>query len=176
MDSVERVKNMVRHTLVVKPEVTNRELLARAMEIAPDAVEGLSLRQFHGRFRLPIMRFEMGSRRRTKKKEAAAAAAAASPNGKPVAATTAAGVAAETSAKPPAKTKRSRSKAGAASTAVVDTAVRDILVEFAVELEKAESRSDLVEVMGGVHTFVDRITAVARQYYGSSKGRKPSEN
>ena len=171
MDSVERVRNMVRHTLVVKPDVTNRELLARAKEIAPDAVEGLTLRQFHGRFRLPIMRFEMGSRRRTKKKEAAPATT--SPNG---GSGTAATVAVGAEVKAPAKTKRSRSKAGAASTAVVDRAVRDILVEFAVELEKAESRSDLVEVMGGVHTFVDRITAVARQYYGSPKGRKPSEN
>jgi len=159
MDPVERVKNMVRHTLVVKPDVSNQELLDRAKEIAPEAVEGLSLRQFHGRFRLPIVRFEMAPRRAKK-------------NG----AGKSEGGSAKTASKEPKSAvsvpvrKRGRKRSRSAPVAI-DGAVRAVLTEFAVELEKAETRSDLVAVMGGVDGFVKRIVDIAADAWG-----RPSES
>ena len=163
MDPVERVKNMVRHTLVVKPDVSNRELLSRAKEIAPDAVEGLSLRQFHGKFRLPIVRFEMAPRKaknngapKAESAESRAETKAGPPASKPAAA--------------PSGKKRGRRKA-AATTAEIGGAVRDVLIDFAVELEKAESRSELVSVIAGVDAFVKRIVTVAADAYGKRSNR-----
>jgi hypothetical protein len=158
MDPVERVKNMVRHTLVVKPDVSNRELLSRAKEIAPDAVEGMSLRQFHGKFRLPIVRFEMAPRRaksngaaKAEAGESRAETKSAAPAAKPAAAS--------------AGRKRPRRKS-AGETVEISGAVRDVLIDFAVELAKAESRIELVSVMGGVDDYVKRIVSAADSAYG----------
>ena len=157
---------MVRHTLVVKPDVSNRELLSRAKEIAPDAVEGLSLRQFHGKFRLPIVRFEMGPRKAKANGAAKADGSGAkaetkstAPAAKPAAASTA--------------RKRPRRKS-AGATVEISGSVRQVLVEFAVELEKAESRSDLVSVMGGVDDYVKRIIGVADDAYGRRSTQSPA--
>lgn len=163
MDPVERVKNMVRHTLVVKPDVSNRELLARAKEIAPEAVDGLTLRQFHGKYRLPIVRFEL-----TPKKAKQNGAAKKSSDGDSPAEGQLAGTA------PPPKparkrTKRGRKRAGDADVEI-GGAVRAVLIEFAVELENAERRSELVNVIAGVDDYVKRIVNVADDAYG--KGEK----
>ena len=155
MDPVERVKNMVRHTLVVKPDVSNRELLARAQEIAPEAVDGLSLRQFHGKYRLPIVRFEMAPRKARKNGAAEHADVEAK-----------AGTRSSTPAKasPSTKQKRGRRKTSGAQVEIHGE-VRQVLVDFAVELEKAERRSELVGVMAGVDDFVNRIVSVADNAY-----------
>lgn len=168
MDPVERVKNMVRHTLVVKPDVSNRELLNRAREIAPEAVEGLSLRQFHGRFRLPVVRFELTPKQRTKRNGTAEAAVAQSSAGSTEneISKTASAEAEKKPAQP--KRKRGRKKAAEASPAI-DGAIRDVLIEFAVELEKAESRSQLVSVIADVDGFVKRIVSVAAAAYGPGR-------
>jgi hypothetical protein len=156
MDPVERVKNMVRHTLVVKPDVSNRELLARAKEIAPEAVDGLSLRQFHGKYRLPIVRFEMAPRKARKNGAAEHADGEAKAGARP--STTA-------KATPPVtKQKRGRRKTSGAQVEIHGE-VRQVLVDFAVELEKAERRSELVGVMAGVDDFVSRIVSVADNAY-----------
>ncbi len=156
MDSVERVKNMVRHSLIAKPDVTNRELLARAKEIAPQAVEGLSLRQFHARFRLPIMRHEMGSRRRdangAKGKRAGGAARAKSGARTGASARSANG-----------GTRKRGASDGPPADVRLHGAVREILIEFAVQLEEAESRSALVRAVSGVDTFVERIVALRNE-------------
>lgn len=55
-DSEQRIREMVRAALQEDPAITNRVLLERAREIDPAAVAGLSMRQFHGRFRLPVAR------------------------------------------------------------------------------------------------------------------------
>ncbi|HUF68557.1 MAG TPA: hypothetical protein VMM79_07850 [Longimicrobiales bacterium] len=156
MDPVERVKNMVRHTLVVKPDVSNRELLARAQEIAPEAVDGLSLRQFHGKYRLPIVRFEMAPRKARKNGAAEHADGEAK-----------AGTRSSTTAKatpPSTKQKRGRRKTSGAQVEIHGE-VRQVLVDFAIELEKAERRSELVGVMAGVDDFVNRIVSVADNAY-----------
>jgi hypothetical protein len=167
MDPVERVKNMVRHTLVVKPDVSNRELMARAKEIAPEAVEGLSLRQFHGRFRLPVVRFEMTPKQRAKKnggttKSSAAAEATPSRNG------TAKADPASVK-KAPGRSRKGRKKQAAEAAAIIDSNVRSVLVDFAVELEKAESRSELVTVMAGIDDYVKRIVDAAEDAWAGSR-------
>jgi hypothetical protein len=155
MDPVERVKNMVRHTLVVKPDVSNRELLARAQEIAPEAVDGLSLRQFHGKYRLPIVRFEMAPRKARKNGAAEHADGEAK-----------AGTRSSTTAKAPPSTKQKRGRRKTSGAQVeIHGEVRQVLVDFAVELEKAERRSELVGVMAGVDDFVNRIVSVADNAY-----------
>lgn len=159
MDPVDRVKNMVRHTLVAKPDVSNRELFERAVEIAPSAVDGLSLRQFHARFRLPVIRHEMIRRPRPKKDPAQASGAAPS-----------AGRAARTPKKTRTrKSRRSLAYAGALSeTEAMRPEVRAALVEFAVQLEGAEQRRDLVRVVASLDTFVDRILDLARRHFTES--------
>lgn len=165
MDSVDRVKNMVRHSLIAKPDITNRELLARAREIAPQAVEGLSLRQFHARFRLPIMRHEMGNRR-SASNGVRAKDAAGSRSAEAAAIVPAAGNGdAPPSAAP--KTRRARGSTRSARKTGADAlnvqaAIRDILLEFAVQLEEAETRGALIRAVGGVDAFVDRIAALTR--------------
>jgi hypothetical protein len=152
MDGIQRVKNMVRHSLVVSPKVTNRELFARAQEIAPQAVEGLSLRQFHARFRLPVLLNEMGVKRarRARSEPRAEGEVAARPLA---------------IARPSAKARkavRPRRRADGSPAPGAEAAVREILVEFAVQLEGAQSRGDLVRVMGGVNDVVARILNVVQ--------------
>ena len=103
----------------MNPKVKNRELYKRAMEIAPQAVKNLSLRQFHATYRLPASR-ERAIRNGTIK---------------------------------PRKTKPRTTLSGA-------NRVRSILLDFAEELSKAESRSELVKVIGGVDKWVARVVKV----------------
>lgn len=161
MDPVDRVRNMVRHTLVAKPDVSNRELFDRAVEIAPSAVDGLSLRQFHARFRLPVIRHEMMRRPRPKKDPAQAQASGSAPS---------AGRASKTAKKTRTrKSRRSLAYAGALSeTEALRPEVRAALVEFAVQLGDAEQRRDLVRVVAGLDTFVDRILDLARRHFTES--------
>lgn len=153
MDAVQRVKNMVRHSLIASPGVTNKELYARAHEIAPQAVEGLSLRQFHARFRLPVMVHEMGPRRKRKPKSVNRSAQVDSGSQ---------GGAAAGAVARPRKPRRSRAGKAAEPTAALQSEVREVLVEFAVRLEKAESRSDLVRVVGGVDEVAARILRIVQ--------------
>jgi hypothetical protein len=158
VDPVERVKNMVRHSLVAKPDVTNRELFDRAMEIAPSAVEGLSLRQFHARFRLPVIRHEMIRRPRPKKEPSQTQAQSSG-----------ASAPARANKAKKTRTRKSRRSMIGANAAMEAEAmrpdVRAALVEFAVQLEGAEERRDLVRVVAGMDTFVDRILDLARRHF-----------
>lgn len=155
MDPIERVKNMVRHSLVASPNVTNTELLTRAKEIAPQVVEGLSLRQFHAKFRLPIVRHEMIRRRPPGEKPKPRT---------PRTTTTADGTAPVVSAPPAPRGRPKRQPIVADAVAAIE--IRKVLFEFAVDLESAEGRRDLIRVAGGVDTYVGRILAIARN--GSS--------
>jgi hypothetical protein len=176
VDPMDRVKNMVRHSLVASPGVSNRELFDRAREIAPAVVEGMSLRQFHAKFRLPITRHEMGRRRSEKKKNAASDAQ--STNGSSADNTTARN---GTKRKPRSRS-RSVSAEGSAASIRLRADVRSAIVDFAVALESAEQRSDLVRVMATIDDVVDGImslagrkaAAAAPNGNGSSNGADPS--
>ncbi|MCI0434376.1 MAG: hypothetical protein L0271_12170 [Gemmatimonadetes bacterium] len=167
MDSVDRVKNMVRRSLIVKPDITNKELLERAREIAPQAVEGLSLRQFHARYRLPILRHEIGERRRRSNGDRAGQRVARSTSKSDGAAPSAAEAStpAASSSSPnglPDTRTRSRRKTAQPETRALENAIREVLIEFAIQLGEAESRGALVRVIGGVDTVVTRLAAIAR--------------
>ncbi len=143
MDAVERVRNMVRHSLVASPNVKNKELFDRAREIAPEVVKDLTIQQFHAKFRLPVLRNEMG--RKTSRQPGSARRSGASD-------------AAKTGTTSPRKrTARSTRRSRTAAPSGQQGAVREVLVEFAMELEKAESRSDLIRVMGDMDGWVARI-------------------
>jgi len=143
MDAVERVRNMVRHSLVVSPNVKNKELFDRAREIAPEVVKDLTIQQFHAKFRLPVLRNEMGRKASGQPRSARRSRAADATN---------------TGATAPRK-RAARSSRGsrAAAPSGQQTAVREVLVEFAMQLEQAESRSDLIRVMGDMDGWVARI-------------------
>lgn len=132
MDPVERVKDLVRHALVTNPKIKNKELLEKAKEVAPEAVDGLSLVQFHARFRLPIMRNEMRKSPEDEKEP-----------------------------------RRPRRRPAPKPAAVIRADLREILVRFAVELEGATSRSDLVRTVAGLDSYVDEVLKVARAYFAT---------
>lgn len=70
-DSDQRIREMVRSAMEADPAIKNRVLLDRARQIDADAVDGLSLRQFHARFRLPVTRTLSGGSSRTKPRKRA---------------------------------------------------------------------------------------------------------
>jgi hypothetical protein len=128
MEPIDRVKDMVRRALVTNPSVRNQELFDRAREIAPSVVEGLTLTQFHARFRLPILRNEMAKRPE------------------------------------PAERKRRRRprqpEVAVTSGRSLRLELRDLFVRFAVDLENAQSRSDLVRVVAGIDAYIDEVVRI----------------
>lgn len=126
---MERIFNMVRAALVANPKVKNKDLMARAREIDPAAMNGMTGPQFHAKFRLAVSR-ERAKRNGTTKPRTR----------KPK--------------MPLAEAKSTRSrKAGNLDH------VRSTLIEFAVAVQAAESRSDLVKVIAGVDSWAERIVS-----------------
>jgi hypothetical protein len=159
VDPIDRVKNMVRHSLVASPTVTNKELFERAQEIAPAVVDGMSLKQFHAKFRLPVTRFEMGTRPRSERKPRSSSAT----NGNGAAASDAPAANGDTKSaqKKRARTRTRKSSAAAVSVNGVSRGlIRTAIIDFVVELERAEQRSDLIQVVSRVDTIVDRILQI----------------
>jgi hypothetical protein len=148
MDAVERVRNMVRHSLVASPNVKNKELFDRAREIAPEVVKDLTIQQFHAKFRLPVLRNEMGRKNPGQPRSGRRTGTSEGANG--------------SGPSPRKRTTRSARRSRASAPSGQQAAVRDVLVEFAMDLEKAESRSDLIRVMGDMDSWVARILDAAR--------------
>ncbi|HEX7049759.1 MAG TPA: hypothetical protein VF188_06055, partial [Longimicrobiales bacterium] len=57
---------------------------------------------------------------------------------------------------------RARRGRPAAVPASADRAVRDVLLQFAKEVAKAEGKADFVDVIGGVDRYVDRVLKAVR--------------
>jgi hypothetical protein len=129
-DQVERVRDLVRRALVTDPNVTNKELFERAKEVAPEAVKDLTLLQFHARFRLPIIRNEMGPRERK-------------PGERP--------------------SRRPRRRPAPRPAGSIRADLRELLVKFAVDLESASNRSELIRVVANVDKVIDDILALTRR-------------
>lgn len=127
-DPTERIREMVREAIAENPKVKNQELLDRARAIAPEAVEGMTIRQFHGTYRLPVAR----------------AASAAKPKArKPK----------EKKQRAPRKSGGQRVRT-AVPTAARD-AVRDVFRRFAMELSAAEGRGDIVRVVARIDDYAE---------------------
>lgn len=137
-DSEERIREMVRAALLEDPRVRNQVLMERAREIDEGVVEDLTLRQFHGKFRLPVSR-----------SLSSASAAKAKPKRAPRARRT-----------PDAPAVPDGSK---------QDAVRDIFRRFAVQLSKAEGRSEIVRAAARIDEFVEEVFRTL----GSPDGPEP---
>ena len=140
---------MVRRELKENPSIDNATLFEKARSLDPSTMEGMDRRQFNARYPLQIKRREMPPRpkppgppkprrpRRTRAVETAPAAQTAA-------------AAASQPAPAQAAVQRSLARDG----------VRDVLLRFAHDLAKAESRGELVSVVAGVDRYVDQIVGM----------------
>jgi hypothetical protein len=135
-DRNEDVMNMVRSELEKDPKIGLESLYARAKAV-DSSVGELSLRQFHARYPLQIKR---GKARAEGKKPTRSAR------------------------KKRASRQASESQAASAPRArrgsgqdVDREKLRSLFLEFASEFAEAESRTEIVRVIGSVDSYVDRV-------------------
>lgn len=128
-DKSEKVMEMVRKELEKDPAISNESLYQKATDV-DSSVKKLTLRQFHARYPLQIKRQRGSGRKRRGKKRSGRRRTTRASSG-----------------------NRSASAGGA-----VDRGkVRDILLKFAGEVSAAEDKADLIEVLGGLDSYVDRL-------------------
>lgn len=137
---------VVRRELEKNPAVNNADLRAKVAGVAPSVMK-LSLRQFHGVYRLRVARAlkaaaKRGSRRRPVKGRTRSRSTAGRATRRKTAA--AAGQA---------------KGAAAAGQAQARAAVRGILLDLAREVAAAEASVDLIGVIGSLDRYVDPILA-----------------
>lgn len=135
----EQVMEMVARELEQNPGIDPGELYARAAEIDP-AIRELDRRQFNARYPLQVKRIRAAER------GGDGAAKPAAPRRR-------------VSRKAPAKGRaapRQRRAAGGA-TAASREKVRGVFLDFARDFANAESRSEIVSVLGDLDRYVDRI-------------------
>lgn len=137
-DRNEQVMEMVRRELDENPEIAMDVLFDKATEIDP-AVAQMSRRQFHARYPLQIKR----ARGRGDQQEQPAAAERTS-KGRPRTTTS------------PSRMARSASRRAGREGSDRD-AIRSVFMEFASDFAQAESRSEIVRVMGSIDDYVDRV-------------------
>lgn len=128
---------MVRRELDRDPDVALDVLIEKAKGIDPSAGE-LTPRQFHARYPLQIKRSRNRASPRKGRKEKGGRKRAAR-----------AGRAAEA---PPAKRAESRRPAASER-----DAIRNVFLAFASDFAKAESRQEIVGVLGSIDVYVDRV-------------------
>lgn len=131
-DVNEKVMEMVRKELEKNPDAENKELYQKATEV-DDAIDDLTLRQFHARYPLQVKRRlaqkkggGKGGRKKKKKK------------------------------------KRSRTKAragsrGGASSGPDREAIRGTLLQFAKDVSAAEGKAEMIDLLTSVDGYVDQI-------------------
>ena len=128
------VMEFVERTLEVDPDVSNADLFAGAREIDP-TVAGLSARQFHAKYPLQV-------------KARLARAAAPEP---------------ETPPEPEVPTAEETAAPKAPSAEAGDpVAVRRLLFDLAMELARAESQAETIEVMARLDDYVAEIMEASR--------------
>lgn len=176
-ETSERVMDMVRREVEKNPDVSSQELFEKAKKI-DDGVGKLSVRQFHARYPLQVKRSRArsrgrGARRgrktatrktatrktaprgRTRRSRPSSARSAPSKRGRPKRAPSKRSATAGRGARA-AKTTRP-----AAGGARGREAVRSILIQFAGEVAAAEGKADVVQVIGGMDAYVDRLINAA---------------
>jgi hypothetical protein len=159
----QKVYERVRQELSKNPSIGSRELYGVAQTV-DKAIAQDSMQQFHARYYLPVKRemrpggesapraaapatAKRGRRPKKEKTREAAAAPAEAP-------------AQRSSGAQPVK-RMTRRRRGIEQGAQRDQ-VRALLIQFAQELTDAESRSTLVQVLGKVDTYVDKIASTGR--------------
>lgn len=156
-ESKEKVQAKLRELLNERPGLSTDELQAAALEIDP-ALATLSRRQFNAGFVLPLKRRggvpkaakpARSTRRRGKgrlRKPRATASSAAAP-------------AANT---PPARRGRRPATTVASSGGNDRERVREVLLRFARDLTRAESRTEIIDVLGSLDVYADDVLKAAR--------------
>lgn len=135
-----KVTTMVEEALAADRNTPSQTLFDRAVEIDPSIAE-MSRRQFHAQYPLQVKRALGGSTGGRK-------GARKSAGGKRGASKRAAG-------KRAAEAAPGRGRRGGAGDG--REAIRRALVEFATAFAEAETRTEIVRVLGGVDAYVDRI-------------------
>lgn len=132
----------VREKLEKYPELKSRQLYDMAVRL-DTSLATLGLRSFHARYVLPIMRERARAEGRIKPR---------APRKKRVAAKTAAATAAGASDQKAARTRSSRGPSSDEH-----ARVRAILLRFARDVAAAESRADIVDLIGGIDAVAAAI-------------------
>lgn len=140
-----KVMDRVAAELEKDPGMGLESLYARAKEVDPSIGE-LSLRQFHARYPLQVKRAKAraegrGSKRSAQKKRGSKPAAESAPS---------------TERRP----RRSSQSAGSGQE-IDREKVRALFLEFASDFAAAESRAEIVNVLGSVDSYVNRISKLA---------------
>ncbi len=163
----EKVFERVRQELSENPDLGSRELYEFAQGV-DKAISQDTLQQFHARYVLPIKRERSRSGGGGGRGSRAVESTPARRRGRPPAAEREASQQAEQPEQPeqPAG-RRGRRKSAQTSdqgssgplqgVSASRDQVRSVLLQFAQELTDAESRSSLVQVLGRVDSYVDRI-------------------
>jgi hypothetical protein len=155
-ERIQKVYDRVLQEVGKNPQIGSRELYGIAQTV--DKTIGRdSMQQFHARYYLPAMRERRaaeggGSARRGPRQRTRAARQEKSET--PVQAA---------ASEPAPRTRRRRSQSAVASpqNGTDRDRIRSVLLQFAQELTDADSRSGLVQVLGKVDTYVDRIAGRA---------------
>lgn len=142
-DRNEKVLERVQQELEKDPTMSSRQLHEVAKEMDRSLAD-LSLRQFNAGYVLPIKRKKSGGRRR------GGAAKGGRKGGARTAARGASG----------AGTRGGR-QAAAPSGSERDR-VREALMEFARDFARAEGRAQIVDVLGNMDPYIDRVLKAAR--------------
>lgn len=129
------VMAMVEDELRKDPKLSTRELFEKAKGVDP-SIEELTSRQFHGRYPLQVKRRMAPKRERPRRRR----------TGQRRTQRTAARRASSTQATDPDADR---------------TAIRGELLQFAKNIAAAESKADVVEVIGDVDRYVDKIVKAA---------------
>lgn len=132
----EKVMAWVEAELKKNPGAASGELFETAKGRFP-SIASLTVRQFHARYPLQVMRKAGGGGGRPKKRASRAGR--------------------KKGAAAPARRKGTRGKADKDPR----EAVRGVLMRFATELASAEAKADVVKVLAGADRYVDEVMAAA---------------
>jgi hypothetical protein len=155
-DSKAEIQAKVREMLDQQPDASTDELQGAAIEI-DSGLKTLSRRQFNAGYVLPVKR---------------ARAASGAPKSRGARGTRGRGkgrgrklrtAAAESAAAPAPRTRRSgRPARNASGMGGERDRVREVLLRFAADLTRAESRAEIIDLLGSLDSYVDDALAAAR--------------
>jgi hypothetical protein len=149
-----QVIEFVRAELGREPDLGSKALFQRAQEVEP-SLKGESVQQFHARYVLPVKRERRSGdapRRARAKRAAKAESVEASPR-------KTSGRRGSAAAKSEGQSAESRQQGGDPASR---EAVRAVFVRFAQEFGAAESRSDIIRVMGDIDKYVEEVVSRVR--------------
>lgn len=171
-DTDARIMEMVQKELAKDRSAATSDLYEKARKIDP-AIGNLTARQFHAKYPLQVKRaMKSGGRRSTKKAATGKRAMGKRATGKRTGAKRgrppkkAAQTGSASSPAPASTGKRARRGSGrgrraAGSASGANGDVRGLLLQFAREVAQADDKAEMVDVLAGIDSWVDRMVAAA---------------